>query len=116
MLVPHLAPQYESHLAEILARNTKLPVSEVKSGERVHPDRIYVIPPNRAMLIKEGVLHLSSFGHKADWRNPIDSFFRSLAADQQANAIGVLLSGEGSDGTEGLKAIKDSGGAEPCAT
>ena len=110
VLVPHLAPQYESHLAEILARNTKLPVGEVKSGERVLPDRIYVIAPNRAMLIKQGVLHLSAFGHKSDWRNPIDSFFHSLAADQKANAIGVLLSGEGSDGTEGLKAIKAGGG------
>ena len=110
VLVPHLAPQYESHLAEILARNTKLPVSEVKSGELVLPDRIYVIAPNRAMLIKQGVLHLSAFGHKSDWRNPIDSFFHSLAADQKANAIGVLLSGEGSDGTEGLKTIKENGG------
>ncbi|HCC46589.1 MAG TPA: chemotaxis protein CheR [Elusimicrobia bacterium] len=111
VLVPHLAPQYESHLAEILAHNTKLPVKEVKSGERVQPNRIYVIAPNRAMQIKQGVLHLSAFGHKSDWRNPIDSFFRSLAADQAANAIGVLLSGEGSDGTEGLKAIKAGGGS-----
>ena len=110
VLVPHLAPQYESHLAEILAHSTKLPVSEVKNGERVQPDRIYIIAPNRAMQIKQGVLRLSEFGHKADWRNPIDSFFYSLAADQKTNAIGVLLSGEGSDGTEGLKAIKAGGG------
>lgn len=110
VLVPHLAPQFKSHLAEILARSTRLPVSEVKSGDRVLPDRIYVIPPNRAMLIKGGVLHLSSSGHKSDWRNPIDSFFRSLADDQGRRAIGVLLSGEGSDGTDGLRAIKERGG------
>ena len=110
ILVPHLAPQYKSQLAEILARNTKLPVAEVKNGEKVAPDRIYILPPNRSMLMKDGALHLSSLGHKADWRNPIDSFFRSLAADQGRSAIGVLLSGEGDDGTDGLRAIKESGG------
>ena len=110
VLVPHLAPQYKSHLTEILARNTRLPVSEVKSGDSVLPNRIYIIPPNRAMLIKRGVLHLSSSGHKSDWRNPIDSFFHSLAADYGRRAIGVLLSGEGSDGTDGLRAIKAGGG------
>ncbi|MDD5209118.1 MAG: chemotaxis protein CheB [Elusimicrobiales bacterium] len=110
VIVPHLAPQYKSHLAEILARNTRLPVSEVKNGDLVLPNRIYILPPNRSMLMKGGALHLSSFGHKADWRSPIDSFFRSLAADQGKNAIGVLLSGEGEDGTDGLKAIKESGG------
>ena len=110
VLVPHLAPQFKSHLAEILARSTRLPVREVKSGDKVSPNRIYIIPPNRSMLIKEGVLHLSSSGHKSDWRNPIDSFFRSLADDQRDRAIGVLLSGEGSDGTDGLRAIKERGG------
>ena len=110
VLVPHLAPQFKSHMTEILARSTGLPVSEVNNGERVSPNRVYIIPPNRAMLIKEGVLHLSSFGHQSDWRNPIDSFFRSLADDQGARAIGVLLSGEGSDGTDGLRAIKERGG------
>ncbi|HBA59447.1 MAG TPA: hypothetical protein DCZ92_01220 [Elusimicrobia bacterium] len=110
VLVPHLAPQYKSQLAEILSRNIRIPVGEVKSGDKVAPGRIYILPPNRAMLIKRGVLHLSSLGHKSDWRNPIDSFFRSLAGDQGKNAIGVLLSGEGDDGAEGLKAIKENGG------
>ncbi|MCX5793467.1 MAG: PAS domain S-box protein, partial [Elusimicrobia bacterium] len=110
VLVPHLAPQYKSQLAEILSRNTKLPVGEVKSGDKVLPNRIYILPPNRAMQIKGGVLHLSSLGHKADWRNPIDSFFLSLAADQGKYAVGVLLSGEGDDGAKGLKAIRESGG------
>ncbi len=110
ILVPHLAPQYKSQLADILVRNTKLPIAEVKSGDKVLPNRVYILPPNRAMQIRGGVLHLSSFGHKSDWRNPIDSFFRSLAADQGKNAIGGLLSGEGDDGTDGLKAIKENGG------
>lgn len=110
VLVPHLAPQYKSQLADILVRSTKLPLAEVKSGDKVLPNRVYILPPNRAMQIRGGVLHLSSFGHKSDWRNPIDSFFRSLAADQGKNAVGVLLSGEGEDGTDGFKAIKESGG------
>ena len=110
VLVPHLAPQYKSHLTEILARNARLPVSEVQGGDRVSPDRIYILPPNRAMRIKNGVLHLSEMGRRSDWRNPIDRFFRSLAEDQGERAVGVLLSGEGSDGTEGLQAIKENGG------
>jgi two-component system CheB/CheR fusion protein len=110
ILVPHLAPQYESHLTEILARSSKLPVSEVKSGDKVLPDRIYILPPDRALVIKNGVLYLHASGHKSDWRNPIDSFFRSLAKDRRQYATGVLLSGEGSDGTEGLRAIKENGG------
>jgi len=111
VLVPHLAPQYESHLSEILSRGSRLPVREVKSGDKVRPDQIYILPPDRAMLIKRGVLHLYASGRKSDWRNPIDSFFSSLAADQGERAVGVLLSGEGTDGTQGMRAIKAAGGA-----
>lgn len=110
VLVPHLAPQFKSHLAEILARNTRLPVSEIESGDKVSPGRIYILPPNRALLIKKGILRLSGSGVRLDRRNPIDSFFLSLAADQGKRAVGILLSGEGSDGTEGLRAIKENGG------
>ena len=110
ILVPHLAPQYESHLSEILARNTALFVREVRSGDKVLPDQVYILPPDRAMQIKRGILYLSSSGSKADWRNPIDSFFRSLAEDQGPLAVGVLLSGEGTDGTEGMRAIREAGG------
>ena len=111
VLVPHLAPQYKSHLTDILARSTKLPVREVKNGDKVSPNQIYILPPNRAMIIKDGVLHLSLAADKTDRLNPIDRFFGSLADDQKERAIGVLLSGEGSDGTEGLQAIKNGGGA-----
>ncbi|MCR4295283.1 MAG: hypothetical protein NUW21_07090, partial [Elusimicrobia bacterium] len=111
VLVPHLSPLHKSHLPEILSRGAKLPIGEARAKEKILPNRIYVVPSNRAMHIREGVLHLSATGRKADWRNPIDSFFRSLASDQGGMAIGVLLSGAGSDGTEGLRAIKDGGGA-----
>jgi len=110
VLVPHLAPQYKSHLTEILARCTTLPLCEVKSGDKVQADHIFVLPPNRDLRIRNGVLRLSTVSPKAARRNPIDGFFRSLALDQGPHAVGVLLSGAGSDGTAGLQAIKDAGG------
>jgi two-component system CheB/CheR fusion protein len=110
ILVPHLSPQFKSHLAEILARSTKLPVGSIEGGEKVAPNRIYVVPPNHTMMIKGGILRLSSPDGSGDLRSPIDAFFRSLADDQRERAIGVLLSGTGSDGTAGLQAIKDRGG------
>lgn len=110
ILVPHLAPQYESHLSEILSRNTALAVREARTGDKVSPDQVYILPPDRAMQIRRGTLYLSSSGSKADWRNPIDSFFHSLAADQGTLAVGVLLSGEGTDGTDGMRAIREAGG------
>jgi two-component system CheB/CheR fusion protein len=110
VLVPHLAPQFKSHLAEILARCTKLPVSEVKSNDKVAPNRIYVVPPNRTMLIKDGVLKLAASPRTSSRHHPIDVFFRSMADDQRQKAVGVLLSGAGTDGTAGLQAIKERGG------
>jgi chemotaxis methyl-accepting protein methylase/two-component sensor histidine kinase len=107
VLFPHLAPQYESHLTEILSRTTRLPIHTVHGGETVLPDRVYVVPPNREMVIRGGILHLCA---KSGRRNPIDGFFSSLAKDQGRRAIGILLSGEGTDGTKGLQAIKAGGG------
>jgi two-component system CheB/CheR fusion protein len=108
VLFPHLAPQYKSHMTEILSRTTKLAVRTVRGGEKVLPNRVYIVPPNREMVIKGGALHLRA---KSGCRNPIDGFFGSLAKDQRNRAIGILLSGEGSDGTKGLQAIKAGGGA-----
>ncbi|MCX5795982.1 MAG: histidine kinase [Elusimicrobia bacterium] len=107
VLFPHLAPQYESHLAEILARTSRLPIRTVRGGELVLPDQVYIVPPNREMSIEGGVLRLRA---KSGRSNPIDGFFASLAKDQGPRAIGILLSGEGSDGTKGLQAIKAGGG------
>ena len=111
VLVPHLAPQFKSHLTEILSRSARMPVREIKNGDRVAPNRVYVVPPNRRMTIVGGVLRLSAIGADSSRHNPIDGFFRSLAEDRGASAVGVLLSGAGSDGTEGLEAIKKAGGA-----
>jgi two-component system, chemotaxis family, CheB/CheR fusion protein len=109
-LVQHLAPKHESILSELLARNTKMPVTEVTEGTTVEPNHVYVIPPNADMAINHGVLHLFGFNDDRARRMPIDYFFRSLAEDQEGRAIGVILSGSASDGTLGLQAIKAHGG------
>ena len=110
VLVQHLAPDHESELAEILQNHTPLRVVQVTEGVRAEPGGVYVIPPGKALSIRDGVLHLAEpdlpHGHRA----PIDDFFRSLAADQGERAVCVVLSGTGNDGTLGLKAVKGAGG------
>ncbi len=110
VLVQHLDPTHESMLTEILAKATTKPVVGVKDGMRVEPDRVYVIPPNTIMAMSGGVLRLTSRTATRGPYMPIDSFFRSLALDRKNQAIGVILSGSASDGTLGLKAIKEEGG------
>ncbi|PYS40331.1 MAG: chemotaxis protein CheR [Acidobacteria bacterium] len=110
VLVQHLAPKHESMLSELLSRATRMPVIEVTDGVAVQANYVYVIPPNADMSITDGVLHLSSINADRARRMPIDMFLRSLADDQQARAIGVILSGTASDGTLGLRAIKAVGG------
>lgn len=110
VLVQHLSPQYESFLAEILSKVTAMPVLEVRNGTRVEPNCIYVIPPNVSMGISEGILRLLPRPTQERPHLPVDYFFRSLAVDQGNDAIGVVLSGTGSDGAEGLKFIKGEGG------
>ncbi len=110
VLVQHLAPTHESMLADLLARCTAMPILQVTDGTRVQPDRVYVIPPNANMAIRDGVLHLLARSSGAEHHMPIDFFLRSLAEDQQNNAIGVILSGTASDGALGLRAVKAEGG------
>jgi two-component system CheB/CheR fusion protein len=110
VLVQHLDPKHESMLVSIISRETKLPVVEVRSGMVANPNQIYVTPPDADMEISGGVLRLLSRTQVGGRHLPIDSFFRSLAADQRTCAIGVILSGTASDGVEGLKAIKTEGG------
>lgn len=112
VLVQHLDPNHESILTELLQKITKLPVSEITNEVKVHPDHIYIIPSNKMLVANDGVLHLSPRPEKSiTERNlPIDLFFTSLANVHMEHAIGVVLSGTASDGTLGLKAIKDHGG------
>ncbi len=113
VLVQHLHPSYESILPEILQKITSIPVMEIMDDMKVEPDHIYIIPSNKILVANDGVLQLSPRPEKSKTERvalPIDIFFKSLAEVHQAHAIGVVLSGTASDGTLGLKAIKDQGG------
>jgi chemotaxis methyl-accepting protein methylase len=111
VVVQHLDPTHKGMLVELLARVTPMKVLQVKDRAKVEPDRVYVIPPNKDLSILHGVFHLLAPGAPHGLRLPIDFFLRSLAADLGSQSIGVLLSGMGSDGTRGLSAIKEHGGA-----
>jgi two-component system, chemotaxis family, CheB/CheR fusion protein len=110
VLVQHLDPGHASILTEILQRSTAMPVVEVQDQMAVAPNHVYVIPPNRDMAIFHGALQLSVPEQPRGHRMPIDSFLRSLAEDQGERAVGVILSGTGTDGTLGLRAILGAGG------
>jgi len=110
VVVTHLSPSHESMLAEILGRATSMPVFYARDGELVQPQQVHVLPPSATLTIREGRLQLRLTGAADRDRSPIDVFFNSLAEDQGEYAIGVVLSGGGSDGTLGLKAIKENGG------
>jgi two-component system CheB/CheR fusion protein len=110
VLVQHLAPDHKSILCELVRRFTRMQVFEVEEGMTVRPHCAYIIPPNRDMALLNGTLHLLEPSSPRGLRLPIDFFFRSLAEDQHERAIGIVLSGSGSDGTQGVRAIKGEGG------
>jgi two-component system CheB/CheR fusion protein len=109
VLVQHLDPSHESFLPEILQRVTKIPVFEITEDIHIAPDNIYIIPANKILISTDGVLQLSP-RNKKTINYSIDIFFTSLAEVHKEFAVGVVLSGTGSDGTQGLKAIKEHGG------
>lgn len=110
VLVQHLDPTHKSILVDLVGRYTRMKVFEVEDGMKVQPDCAYIIPPNRDMAILHGALHLIEPVAPRGQRLPIDYFFRSLAQDQQERAVAIVLSGTGTDGTLGVKAIKGEGG------
>jgi len=110
VVVQHLDPTQQGMLTELLQRTTTMKVVQVKDRTKVRPNCVYVIPPNKDMSLLHGVLHLLSPSMPRGLRLPIDFFFRSLAEDQQDRSIGIILSGMGSDGTLGLRAIKEKSG------
>ncbi len=110
VIVQHLDPTRKGIMAELLQRSTKMKVMQVKDQTVVRPNCVYVIPPNKNMSILHGVLHLFEPTAERGQRLPIDFFLSSLAQDQQQKAIGVILSGMCSDGTQGLSDIKEKGG------
>ncbi|MBF0513718.1 MAG: PAS domain-containing protein [Desulfovibrionaceae bacterium] len=111
VVVQHLDPTQKGVMPELLQRMTTMPVAQVKDRAQVEPDHVYVIPPNKNISMSHGRLHLFAPVEARGLRLPIDFFFRSLADDQQQFAVGVILSGMGSDGMLGLRAIKEKGGA-----
>ncbi|MFH0789943.1 MAG: chemotaxis protein CheB [Pseudomonadota bacterium] len=110
VVVQHLDPTHKGIMVELLQRTTPMPVVQVKDRMRVEPDCVYVIPPNRDLSILHRVLHLLEPTAPRGLRLPIDFFFRTLADDQKDQSIGVILSGMGSDGTLGLRAMKEKAG------
>jgi len=110
VIIQHLDPTHKGIMPELLQRATGMEVFQVRDRLRVKPNCVYVIPPNKDMSILHGVLHLFDPAEPRGLRLPIDFFLRSLAEDRQEQSIGVILSGMGSDGTMGLRAIKEKAG------
>jgi two-component system CheB/CheR fusion protein len=113
VFVQHLDPTHESSLVSLLSRSTSMEVTEIRQRTRLAPNHIYVIPPNTSLTVEDSVLHLSP-RKKAERHSPIDYFFQSLARDQGNRAAAVVLSGNGHDGSAGLKEIKAAGGITFC--
>lgn len=110
ILVQHLAPDHKSLLPELIRRHTCMQVFDIEDGMPVHPNCIYIIPPNRDIALLNGALQLLEPSAPRGQRMPIDFFFRSLAQDQHEHAVAIVLSGSGCDGTLGVRAIKSEAG------
>jgi len=106
VVIQHLDPTHISQSVDILSRTAAIPVTEAKDGIKAHPGSIYLIPPNCNLSLKKGAFKLSPRDEVHGLPMPIDFFFQSLAEDKKERAVGVVLSGTGSDGTLGLRAIK----------
>src|SRR5262249_45587915 len=111
VVVVHLAPHHESELASILGRRTRMSVVEVSDNKKLQlkPNCVYVIAPDRKLEINDGTVGASAFSEPPGRRSAIDLFFRSLA-DSYGDGFAVILSGGGSDGAVGAKAVKEAGG------
>jgi two-component system CheB/CheR fusion protein len=109
VFIQHLDPTHSSMLSDLLSRATRMPVQPVTNALTIEPNHVYVIPPNTCIAIRRGQLFIEPRDPSTP-HMPIDFFFRSLAEDQGSKSIGVVLSGTASDGTQGLKAIKEAGG------
>ena len=107
-VVQHLSPDYKSLMADILGKHTEMTVCQAENKMPVEPDTVYLIPPKKYMTVKDGKLLLSE--SPGTLNHPIDAFFVSLAEEKKEHAIAVVLSGTGSDGTNGVKAVKEEGG------
>lgn len=110
VVVPHLSPEHESHMAEILAAYTTMQVRQIENDTTPVPNEVFVLPAGEHLTINHGRFHLAPRRSGERLSMPIDGFFRSLASDQKNRAVGIILSGADSDGALGLKTIKGEGG------
>ncbi len=111
VVIQHLSPDYKSMMVELLSKYTRLAIKHAEDGMQVQPNTVYLIPPKVSLKISGRKLHLSTRSDQTHVLHlPIDIFFRSLAEDMEQRAIGIVLSGTGSDGTLGSRAIKEAGG------
>ena len=110
IVIQHLSPDYKSLMVELLSKKTLMPVRRAEDGMLVLPNHVYLIPPKKNLTIFHGKLLLSEQDHSKGVNLPIDVFLRSLAEDQNEKAVAIILSGTGSDGTRGVRAIKEYGG------
>lgn len=110
VVVAHLDPSHTSMLPELIQKKTGMKVSQVTENMKIVPNRVYIIPPNKNLALFNGTLQLLEVIQPRGANRPIDSFFRSLAKDQGKKAIGIILSGTGTDGTMGIRAIKGEAG------
>ena len=110
VVIQHLSPDYKSLMVELLSKKTPMPVHRAEDGMWVLPNHVYLIPPKKNLTIFHGKLLLSEQDHSKGINLPIDVFLRSLAEDQGEKAVAIILSGTGSDGTRGVRAIKEYGG------
>lgn len=110
VVIQHLDPNQPSHMADLLSRYTGMKVAAVEHSQKVRADHVYTIPPNKFIFLKEGKLHPTEAVKRDGLKMPIDFFLRSLAEEQRENAIAVLFSGSGSDGTLGIREIRGLAG------
>lgn len=110
VVVQHLSPDHKSFMVELLSRRSQMKVLQAVDGQSLLPDHVYLLPPRKFITVFHGRIVLEDHTHERGLRLPIDMFFRSLAEDQKGQAIGVILSGTGSDGSMGVRAIKEAGG------
>ncbi len=109
VVIQHLSPDYKSLMADILGKHTEMTVRQAEDGMEIHPDTVYLIPPKKNLSLRDDRLVLSDIV-PGQLNHPIDVFLISLALEKRERAIGVILSGTGTDGTSGIKAVKEHGG------
>ncbi len=110
VVVQHLSPDYKSMMSELLSKTTEMQIQRIEDGDPLLPDTIHLIPPKQNLTLHQGKLVLMEQPIRRGLTLPIDIFFRSLAKDAGAESIAIILSGTGSDGTLGVREIKECGG------